>query len=150
LLPLIAKGFVDIGVRVVSGESDMLIDFAHHYRDAALVAKARVPNAITLFGRLRQRDARNLFRDAIGVVPTVAVVIGGGIARGRVKEEYDMACRANIPVIPVPASGGAASVLKPTARKADDLLPLLAPTRKAVDVGDVGTALIKAAARYVA
>ncbi len=148
LLPVLAKGLVDIGVRVVSGESDMLTDFAHHFRDATLATKAKVPNAITLSGRLRQRDARNLFWDAIGFVPTVAIVIGGGVARGRVKEEYEIACRAKIPVISVPATGGAAAGLKSTARDADDLLPLLSTSGRAVDVGDLAAALIKAVQRY--
>ena len=145
LIEIFAQGLVNSGVRLVSGESDLLIELAEHYRKAAIASSAHVPSAVMLYGKLRQRDAKKLFLDAIGLIPDLAIVIGGRISRGRVKQECQMAAMANIPILTVPAAGGAAATITPTANKAADLYGLLDGT----DIGDVSKALLQAVERYL-
>jgi hypothetical protein len=147
LVPIVAKGLVDLEVRAVMGESDMLREFADNYRDAAIASKVTVPNPIILPGKLRQRDLTDLFRDAISVVPDLALFIGGG-TRGRVQEEHGAAVAAGIPTIVIPATGGAAASLKSTAHKADHLAAALNKIGRDADSGDLANAILKAVALY--
>lgn len=144
LIQIFAQGLVNLGVRLVSGESDLLVELAGHYRKAAIASQKPVPSAIMLFGKLRQRDPKKLFMDAIGLIPDLAVVIGGSTSRNRVEQECQMAAAAGIPLLPVPAAGGAAINITPTADKASDIYGLL----KGTDIGDVSKGLLQAVERY--
>jgi hypothetical protein len=149
LVPILAKGLVDLRVRLVTGESDMLLELSHQYRDAAIAANSPVPTAIMLSGKLRQRELKNLFLDAIGVIPDLAIVIGGRVSRGRVEEECVMADKAGIPLLPIPATGGVAAKIQRTADKVDDLHSHLAKVGDIVDTGDLSNALLKAVKKYM-
>ena len=148
ILPIITKGLVDLEVRVVMGESEMLLEFAHQYRDALIASDSPIPNPIILPGKLRQRNLRYLFSDAIGTVPDLALLLGGGVKRGRVQEEYDMAIKAGIPVLSIPSTGGVAALVNSTTHKADDLYSTLHKTGREIDVGDLCNSILKAVSRY--
>jgi hypothetical protein len=60
LVSILAKGFADMGVRVVMGQSNMLEDFAQHYRDAAFASTNPLPPPIILPGTLRRGNVRQL------------------------------------------------------------------------------------------
>jgi TIR domain len=76
--------------------------------------QARSPNPIIVLGSLRSRHGvRSLFKDAIGRIPNCAIVIGG-VPKGRVTEEMDLANAAGIPVLPIQFTGGAAADMAPT------------------------------------
>lgn len=145
LVEILAQGLVNKGIRLISGESDMLRDLAQFYRSAGIASPTPVPAAVMLYCKLRQRDPHKLFHDAIGVMPDLAIVIGGRADRGRVEEECDLAHKGGIPLISVPAAGGAAANIPSTADRASNLYGLLNGT----DIGDVSSALLQAIERYV-
>ena len=70
------------------------------------------PNPIILLGNLRRPSIRDTFVDAIGRFPDIAVVIGGrsGDESGRSLEEYQLAVDAQIPLLPLSFTGGAAEI----------------------------------------
>lgn len=148
IISIISHGFVKLGVRVVMGESEMLRDFANKYRDDLIASNAPNPNPIILPGKLRQRDLKYLFLDAISAVPDIAILIGGGIERGRAKEEYDYAIKAEIPVLAIPATGGVAKQVESTADKASELYNVLKRTGTEVDAGDLSNAILDAVSKY--
>lgn len=78
------------------GQSNMSEEFARHYRDASFAA-FNPPPPIILSGSLRRGNARQVFVDAIGRVPDIALVIGGNRNRTRVFEEAESAKTAGIP-----------------------------------------------------
>jgi len=76
--------------------------------------KAWSPNPIIVLGSLRARHGvRSLFKDAIGRIPDCAIVIGG-VPGGRVLEEVGYANAADIPVLPLKFTGGAAAHINST------------------------------------
>jgi len=139
---------VRLGVRLVVGNSDMLRKFAENYMNAQ-INNTDAPNAIILLGKLRQRDLRNLFEDAIYYVPNLAILLGGGGKIGRVKEEYDDTVRAGIPVIPIYSTGGVAKQVEPTADKVKTLYKTFSQKGANVDAGDLVQAIVKAVRIYV-
>lgn len=58
LVSILAKGFADMGMRVVMGQSNMSEEFARHYRDASFAASTPPPPPIILSGSLRRGNAR--------------------------------------------------------------------------------------------
>jgi len=136
------------GVRLVSGQSDMLNELAAHYRHFAMTMNPRGPLPIILDGRLRRTDLRVLFCDTIGGIPDLAIVVGGGVSRGRVAEECDAAEKAGIPILPVAATGGAAAQVRLTAHNAIDLLENMGRTASETDATDLVAALLMAVDRY--
>lgn len=148
IISIISLGLVKLGVRVVMGESEMLRDFANKYRDDLIASNAPGPNPIILPGKLRQRNLKYLFLDAIGTVPDIAILLGGGVERGRVKEEYNYAIKAGIPVLAIPATGGVAKQFESTVDKASEFYSVLKKTGKSVDVGDLSNAILDVVSKY--
>lgn len=146
IVSMLPAGLVKLGVRVVMGESIMLREFAENYRNAQ-ISSDDAPNAIILLGKLRGRDLRDLFTDAINCVPDLAILIGGAV-ESRAKEEYKCAIKAGIPIIPIPSTGGLAKQVKPTANRASHLFNILNRTGVSVDVGDLTKAILEAVKRY--
>lgn len=74
------------------------------------------PNPIILLGSLRKTSIRETFNDAIGRFPDIAILIGGRlpVRSGRAAEEFQMAKEAEIPLLPIQFTGGAAGKLHPT------------------------------------
>lgn len=148
IVSILPPKLVELGIRVVMGDSEMLLEFAENYRNAQ-VTKNDVPNAIILLGKIRQRDLRDLFRDTIYYVPDLALLIGGRTRRGRVEEEYDYARKAGIPVLPIPSTGGVAQQVQPTASEAIHLFDAPNRTGDDVDVGDLIDKILDAIRIYV-
>jgi len=140
---------ISAGIRVVVGDSTMLREFIYNCRDAHNQTKDMVPNPIMIFGRLRKRDLRALFEDTINNVPDLALLIGGNVERGRVKEEYECSVEAGIPIICIPATGGVAKQVKTVAEKARHLFNILNETGKDVDAGDLITAIWEAIRAHI-
>jgi hypothetical protein len=136
------------GVRLVSGKSDMLNELAAHCRNVAMSMNPRGPLPIFLDGKLRQTDLRVLFSDTISRIPDLAIVIGGGVSRGRVAEECIAAGDAGIPIFPVPATGGVAASVRLTADRAADIYKTMTKRGVAADTNDLVAALLKAVERY--
>ncbi len=127
----------------------MLDDIASYCRNVAMSLNPRGPLPIILDGKLRQTDLRMLFRETIGIIPDLAIVIGGGISRGRVSEECVAADKAGIPVLPLAATGGAAARVKLTAHKAANLYKAPASSGGAIDVNDLVAVALNAVECYV-
>jgi hypothetical protein len=74
------------------------------------------PNPIILLGSLQRASIREEFNDAIGRFPDIAVLIGGRLPSdaGRSATEYEMAIAAEIPLLPIQFTGGAAGTVEPT------------------------------------
>jgi hypothetical protein len=74
------------------------------------------PNPIVLLGSLRKTHIRETFNDAIGRFPDIAILIGGRLPdrSGRAAEEFQMAIKAKIPLLPIQFTGGAAETVQPT------------------------------------
>ena len=140
---------IQAGIRVVVGESAMLREFIRNCRDVHNQSATTVPNPVMILGRLRKRDLRNLFEDTINCVPDLALLIGGYIERGRVKEEYDGALKADIPIICIPSTGGVAKQVKSVADRASHLYGILNQAEDYVDSGDLITAIYEAIMVYV-
>ena len=148
MIATLGSGLAARGVRLVTGKSDMLDDLAGHCRNVAMAMSPRGPLPIILDGKLRQTDLKTLFRDTIGGIPNLAIVIGGGVSRGRVAEECDAAEEAGIPILPVPVTGGAAARVRLTAHIATDLYEVLRKTGCAMDTNDLVAALLQAVELY--
>jgi TIR domain len=127
----LAPSFVENRFRVVFGRSrllsylgDKITELTVQYDDqitqsrdvvsvfAAASAIANVnrptPNPVLILGSLRSRQGlRRVFKDTIGRVPDVGVVIGGTFS-GRVVEEVKLAQASNIPLLPLQFTGGMA------------------------------------------
>jgi hypothetical protein len=142
-IPMIATGLAHAGVRVVMGESEMLIDLAKRYRDSAIGGELAIPNPIIPAGKLRQCDLRERFIDTIGVIPDLAVVIGGGVERGRVREECVSAKEAGIPILPVPVTGGYARMAETTFSLSASDRSLLEKRPTNIDVGDIASTIVR-------
>jgi len=69
------------------------------------------PNPVVILGSLRQRGIREVFDEAIGRRPDLAILIGGRPAElaGRASEEQQLAKDAGIPLLPLKFTGGAAA-----------------------------------------
>jgi transcriptional regulator with XRE-family HTH domain len=143
LLPRLANGLIRLGIRLVCGESAMLVDLAREYR-AALPRDSPFPCAVVLFGRLRGTDLKQLFMVTMGSVPVVAVLLGGSVQKGRVREEFECAGVAGIPVIAIPATGGAASTVTSTAKLDARLRAAISRVEPRLDRGDLADAIIEA------
>jgi hypothetical protein len=139
---------IGAGIRVVVGDSTMLMEFIHNCRDIHNQSDIAVPNPVMIFGRLRKRDLRDLFKDAVDCIPDLAILIGGDIEKGRVKEEYDGAVKAEIPIICIASTGGVAKQVKSVADRARPLLGILNQTGDNIDVGDLITAIWEAIVMY--
>jgi hypothetical protein len=161
---VLARTFMENRIQIVMGTSRMLEYLADSYEEylenpeklaeaegepfRKTVASAHaqsqkpVPNPIFLLGRLRRPSVRDTFADAIGRFPDIAILIGGrvGAEAGRSAEEYQLAIEAQIPLLPIPFTGGAAEVaactvdpslekevaeLKSLSRNIDQLGPLV-------------------------
>jgi hypothetical protein len=74
------------------------------------------PNPIFLLGSLRKSSVRETFKDAIGRFPDIAILIGGRLPEksGRAAEEFEIAVQAEIPLLPIQFTGGAARIMAPT------------------------------------
>jgi hypothetical protein len=74
------------------------------------------PNPIVLLGSLRKGSVRETFNDAIGRFPDIAILIGGRLPdrSGRAAEEFHMAIEAEIPLLPIQFTGGAAGTVQAT------------------------------------
>jgi transcriptional regulator with XRE-family HTH domain len=143
LLPRLATGLIRFGIRLVCGESTMLVELAKEYR-AALPRDCPFPCPVVLFGKLRGIDLRQLFMATIGSVPSVAVLMGGAVQKGRVREEYECAGIARIPVIVVPATGGVANAVTSTLKLEPRLAAAISKTGRSVDRGDLADATMEA------
>jgi hypothetical protein len=132
--PLLGSALAQAGARLVVGESDLLWDMVEAYRDANLSNADWAPNPIVLPGRLRGKDMEIFFRDAIGRVPEVAIVLGGGIARGRVQAEIKGAKEAGIVILPVRRCGGFGARVR--SNRSDLMAPLsrLGPRSDAAEI----------------
>lgn len=130
----LAKRFVEARFQIVMGTSRMLDysadqmaflsqkkhQLANPSRKAITKASAianetnPVPMPVVLLGSFRSpQGVRRIFKDAIGKIPDVAVLIGGN-PEGRTQEEYGRACSADIPVLSLAFTGGAAPTCKST------------------------------------
>lgn len=139
-----AKGFADSGIRVVMGQSNMLSDFAQHYRDAGFASLKSLPPPIILPGTLRRGDMRQVFIDAIGRVPDVALVIGGNSNRTRVLEEAESAKDAGIPVLAMSSTGGVAAGVASTLRISTELLKVISDCSRPIGSGDLAARVLEA------
>jgi hypothetical protein len=139
---------IGAGIRVVVGDSIMLQDFLHNCRDIHNQSDTAVPNPVLIFGRLRKRDLHDLFEDTINCIPDLAILIGGDIEKGRVKEEYDGAVKADIPIICIASTGGVAKQVKSVAEKASHLFDVLNQTGDNIDTGDLISAIWEAIVIY--
>ncbi len=134
----IAREFMANGIQIVMGTSRMLEylgDCAADFMDSPQqLADAKgepwrktiatehaqstspAPNPIVLLGNLRQRSPRELFDDAIGRFPDIAIIIGGRETddEGRAPAEIELANAAQIPILPLMFTGGAAARLTAT------------------------------------
>jgi hypothetical protein len=148
LVAALGSGIGARRIRLVSGKSDMLDELAANCRNVAMAMNPRGPLPIILDGKLRQTDLRVLFDETIIGIPDLAIVIGGGVSRGRVAEECEAAKRADIPVLPVPITGGAARLLRLTAHIASDVYEAVGQTSAGRDTNDFVVALLNAVERY--
>jgi GTPase SAR1 family protein len=147
LLPLFGAGLAQMRVKLVSGKSDLLGDLAKHYLAVSLSARPPGPAPVEIRGKLRQRDLTELFMEAIGHVPDLAIVIGGA-ASGRVAEECSAATDAGIPILPVTTTGGAAAETQLTAKVKPSLFAQLAKSPEDSDAGDVASSLLMIVQEY--
>jgi hypothetical protein len=128
----LARAFVEDRIQMVMGTSRMLEYLADSYEEflenPLKLAQAEgelfrktlasehaqshrpAPNPIILLGCLRRPSIRDTFADAIGRFPDIAILIGGrlGDESGRSAEEYQLAVNAQIPLLPLSFTGGAA------------------------------------------
>lgn len=131
---VLARAFLETRIQLVMGTSRMLEYLADSYEEflenptklaqaegepfrkavATEHAQSRkpVPNPIILLGSLRRPSIRDTFADAIGRFPDIAILIGGRIRddSGRSAEEYQLAVNAQIPLLPLSFTGGAAAI----------------------------------------
>jgi hypothetical protein len=149
ILSVIALGFTEKGIRIVMGKSDMLIELGKKLNRAIMGMELATPNTnanpVMLLGKIRERKLEYLFLDAINTVPDLAVFIGGDI-KGRVKEEYDGAVEAHIPIVAICIKRDTNKESPSTANKAKDLYgtldkPLTEPQKTA-------NAILEAVDRY--
>ncbi|MBN1582582.1 MAG: hypothetical protein JXA89_17870 [Anaerolineae bacterium] len=140
---------IGAGIRVVVGDSTMLREFIHICRDMHNNSDRMVPNPVMIFGRLRNRDLRDLFEDTINCIPDLAILVGGDIEKGRVKQEYHDAVKADIPIICIPSTGGVAKQVNSVAPRASHLFDILNQMGDNIDTGDLITALWDAILLYV-
>lgn len=144
LVSILAKGFANIGIRVVMGQSNMGAEFAHQYRDAAFASLNAPPPPIILPGTLRRGDTREFFLDAIGRVPDIALVIGGNRERTRVLEEAEAAKTAGIAVLALPSTGGAAAQVGITLPIETELLTIITDCSRPLGSGDMAVRVLEA------
>ncbi len=140
---------IEAKIRVVVGDSTMLREFIHICRDIHNQSDIASPNPVMVFGRLRKRDLRGLFEDTINCVPDLGSLIGGNIEKGRVKEEYDGAIKADIPIICIASTGGVARQVRSVAERASHLLGILDQRGDNVDIGDLTVVIWAAIMIYV-
>jgi predicted nucleotide-binding protein with TIR-like domain len=144
LVSILAKGFANIGIRVVMGQSNMGAEFAHQYRDAAFASLNPPPPPIILPGTLRRGDTRGFFLDAIGRVPDIALVIGGNRERTRVLEEAEAAKTAGIAVLALPSTGGVAAQVGITLPIDAELLTIITDCSRPLGSGDMAVRVLEA------
>ena len=130
-LGLLATAFMQRGIRVVFGRSDLLDDLGNALNavsdsgplfgierdrlsefanEAALQKDSATapPNPIVLLGSLRSKRAiGEIFYEAIGHAPDAVLVLGGS-PTGRTSEEVQHAVDAGIAALPLHFTGGAA------------------------------------------
>ncbi|GEM_PF-3077963 len=101
--------FIENPSRLAEAESEQFRSMIH--TEHALCHKP-APNPVILMGNLRRPSIRETFADTIGRFPDIAILIGGrpDIESGRSAEEYQLAIRAEIPLLPIPFTGGAAEI----------------------------------------
>lgn len=85
---------------------------------AHVEAKLPAHNPVILVGSLRTPDIRQRFKDTLGCIPDLVVVVGGRpkASGGRTHEECSAALTAGIPLLPVSFTGGAAAEVQPSLR----------------------------------
>lgn len=120
-IPELSSRLVSLGCRIVVGDSPLLRQIAVAFRAAMAGVDHFIPNPVVMEGSLRTVPAEKLFLETIGQIPNIAIVVGGSKARGRVREEYENAVRANIPILSIKCLGGAASELDSTVEGAHEL-----------------------------
>jgi hypothetical protein len=93
--------------------------FRHKFASEHAESLKPAPNPIVLLGSLRKKVARELFNDAIGRIPDIAILIGGRDPdkSGKAFEEYNKAKEAEIPCLPISFTGGTAEKAEPTLDK---------------------------------
>ena len=144
LVSILAKGFADMGMRVVMGQSNMLEEFALAYRDASFASLTPPPPPIILSGSLRRGNVRHVFVDAIGRVPDIALVIGGNRNRSRVFEEAESATAAGIPVLALSSTGGTAAGVGSTLAIDSDQLKIITDLSRPLGSGDLAVRVLEA------
>ena len=86
-------------------------DIPSHLARESIRAGNAAPNPVIILGSLRPTQGlRRLFIDAIGKVPDIGIVIGGKLT-GRAREETQLAIREEIPLLPLPLTGGLAAAI---------------------------------------
>jgi hypothetical protein len=134
----LARAFMASRIQIVMGTSRMLEYLADEYvnylEDPKRLAAAKgelwrkslatehaqstkpAPNPIVLLGSLRKVSIRELFNDTIGRFPDIAILIGGRMPEqsGRAAEELTKAIEAEIPLLPIKFTGGAARTIEPS------------------------------------
>lgn len=113
LTDLLGAALPTRGFRLVMGDSDLLQALAKRAGKTAVAVGDVMVQPMVLRGMVRGEKLGALFQSHIGGLPDAALVLGGGVSRGRVLHEYQSACSCGVPVLPVPATGGAAAELKP-------------------------------------
>ncbi len=128
----IARACLNEKYRIVMGTSRMLEYLADSYEEfmenPVLLAKSEgeiwrktiaiehaqslnnAPNPLVMLGSLRKRGVREAFNDSIGLIPDIAILIGGRPLDkpGRASVEQKLANEAGIPLLPLRFTGGAA------------------------------------------
>jgi hypothetical protein len=139
LVPNFVGHLAQIGVRLVLGESGLLLDIARAYRAALAGLHHFVPHPIVIVGNMRRYPSRLVFSETIGQVPDLAIIIGGRVQRRRVADEYQRAKEAGIPIISLGFTGGAAATLPSTVPNPLD--HYVGKPITSLDVGDIAAKL---------
>jgi len=134
---VIARACYDNSFQIVMGTSRMLEYLADEYANYAepqflantkgeqfrkalaneqAISDRPVLNPLILLGSLRNKPIKEIFDDAIGRIPDIAVLIGGKRQsdEGRASQEQQKAIDAGIPFLPLKFTGGAAAECEPT------------------------------------
>lgn len=86
-----------------------LVELGHAH---AMLGDSATVNPIIIMGNLyKQQGLRYTFMQAVGVIPDLAILVGGH-PLGRSIEEIELAAAAGIPVLPIRSSGGAAAAIQ--------------------------------------
>jgi hypothetical protein len=136
-IPELCGRLVRLNCRIVVGDSALLRQIAVAFRAAMAGTEPFIPNPVVIEGNLRNAPAEKLFMETVGQVPNLAIAVGGSKSRGRVREEYENALRAKIPILSIRCMGGAASEFSSTIEGAQELDALAAKELRFIDSGEL-------------